>query len=144
MSPHPLSPAQRAVLADALGLVRSQRERAAAVATDPAARWATPFALGYFVGAVDGLCQAHGAPFDGMALAVFGLVLDDTFGPARSDALRARALDLLDAGDAAFGRGRAWGGNEALGLGHGHVPSGLVHVARGDEGRMAFPPPGAG
>lgn len=132
----PLTPAQRAVLDDALRLVRDQRRRAAAVTADPASTWATPFGLGYVFGAVDGLCQVHHAPFDGMALAVFGLVLDDTFGRERADALRNRALDLLEAGDDDFARGRPWGGNEAMGLAHGNVPVGLVHLAEGKESRM--------
>lgn len=137
MSDTPLTPAQRAVFDDALRLVRDQRRRAAAVAADPTSAWTTPFALGYFVGAVDGLCQSYGAPFDGMALAVLGLVLDDTFGREQSDALRNRALDLLEAGDPDFNRGRPWGGNEAVGLARGqHVPVGLVHLAEGKEGRM--------
>ena len=139
MSDNPLTPSQRAVLDDALRLVRDQRKRAAAVAPDPASTWTTPFGLGYFVGAVDGLCQVHGAPFDGMALAVLGLVLDDTFGTDRSDALRNRALDLLEAGDADFTRGRPWGGNEAMGMRQGNTPVGLVHLAQGDEGRMGGP-----
>lgn len=138
MTDNPLTPAQRAVLADALRLVRDQRTRAVAVAADPTPRWSTPFGLGYFVGAVDGLCQVHGAPFDGMALAVLGLVFDDTFG-AESDALRNRALDLLEANDPDFNRGRPWGGNEAMGLAHGHTPVGLVHLAQGHESRMGGP-----
>ncbi|MEM1115692.1 MAG: hypothetical protein AAF845_19410 [Bacteroidota bacterium] len=136
MSDNPLSPAQQAVLADALRLVRGQRTRTASVTVDPASRWTTPFGLGYFVGVVDGLCQVHGAPFDGMALGVLGLVLDDTFGRERSDALRNQALDLLEANDPDFSRGRPWGGNEAMGLAHGHTPVGLVHLAQGHESRM--------
>ena len=123
----------------ALALVRDQRQRAEAEGAplDPETAWTTPFALGYFVGVVDGLCQAHRAPFDGMALAVVGLVLDDTFGRPQGDRLRHRAMDLLEAGDADFQRGRPWGGNEAMGAARGLVePVGLVHLARGDEHRM--------
>lgn len=135
----PLSPSQRAVLDDALRLVREQRQRAEAedAALAPADAWTTPFGLGYLLGAIDGLCQVHGAPFDAMALAVYGLVLDDTFGRPQGDRLRERGLDLLEAEDADFSRGRPWGGNEAIGLAKGqHVPVGLVHLAHGREDRM--------
>lgn len=138
----PLSKPQKRVLDDALRLVRDQRRRAEAegapLAPDPA--WTTPFGLGYFVGAVDGLCQAHGVPFDGMALAVLGLVLDDTFQRPQSDRLRHRAVELLQAGDADFARGRPWGGNEAIGMQRGLMkPVGLVHLAQGLEDRMGGP-----
>ena len=134
---NPLTPAQQAVLNDGLRLVRDQRRRALPVTPDPASMWSTPFGLGYFVGAVDGLCQVHGAPFDSMALAVLGLVLEDTFGRDLSDVLRNRALDLLEANDPDFNRGRPWGGNEAVGFARaGHVPVGLVHLAEGKEARM--------
>lgn len=134
---NPLTPAQQAVLNDGLRLVRDQRRRALPVTPDPALTWSTPFGLGYFVGAVDGLCQVHGAPFDSMALAVLGLVLEDTFGRDLSDVLRNRALDLLEANDPDFNRGRPWGGNEAVGFARaGHVPVGLVHLAEGKEARM--------
>ena len=67
----PLSKYQRRVLSDALRLVRDQRERGEAEGAPfpPAVAWTTPFALGYFVGVVDGLCQAHSVAFDGMGLA---------------------------------------------------------------------------
>ena len=138
----PLSKSQKRVLDDALRLVRDQRRRADAEGAPfaPDQAWTTPFGLGYFVGAVDGLCQAHGVPFDGMALAILGLVLDDTFRRPQSDRLRQKAIDLLEAGDADFARGRPWGGNEALGLQRGLMkPVGLVHLARGDEHRMGGP-----
>ena len=137
---NPLSPDQQAVLDGAVRLVREQVARAEAgdrpTATPPGAAFGTPFGLGYLFGAVDALCQAHGVAFDGMALAVYALVLDAAVGrPA--DALRTQALDLEARGDADFGRGRRWGGNEAAGWARGqHVPVGLVHLAQGDEGRM--------
>ena len=135
-----LSPAHRRVLDAALALVRDQRQRAAAAPFKPDLVWTSPFALGYLVGAVDGLCQAHGAPFDGAGLAVFALVLDDTFGPDAADGLRHQSVALLQGGDPSFGRGRAWGGNEAIGAAQGrHTPVGLVHLARGDEDRMGAP-----
>ncbi|MEM0962488.1 MAG: hypothetical protein AAGK21_08150 [Bacteroidota bacterium] len=127
------------MLDDALRLVRDQRQRAEVEDTPlaPADAWSTAFGLGYLLGAIDGLCQVHGAPFDGMALAVYGLVLDDAFGRPRGDALRQRGLDLLQAEDADFRRGRPWGGNEAVGFARGqHTPVGLLHLARGDEQRM--------
>ena len=145
MTTSPLSPAQRAVLDDALALVRDQRARAQAedAPLDPADAWTTPFGLGYFLGAIDGLCQAHGAPFDAMALAVYGLLLDDTFGRPQGDRLRERGLDLLEAGDTDFARGRPWGGNEAIGAARGlQVPEGLIHLARGHEDRMSGGPVG--
>ncbi len=138
----PLSTSQRRVLDDALRLVRDQRQRGEdeGVPFPPDVAWTSPFALGYLVGAVDGLCQAHSVPFDGMALAIVGLVLDDTFGRPESDRLRQRAVTLLQAGDAAFARGRPWGGNEAIGLARGLTkPVGLIHLMRGDEGRMGGP-----
>ena len=137
-----LSPAHRRVLDAALALVRDQRQRAEAGGAPfaPALVWTSPFGLGYLLGAVDALCQAHRAPFDGAGLAVFALVLDDAFGPEAADDLRRQAVGLLQADDGAFGRGRAWGGNEALGAAQGrHTPVGLVHLARGDEGRMGPP-----
>ncbi len=138
MTPDLPSPAHRAVLADALRLVR---EQAARVERDPAARplaevVADPFGLGYLFGAVDALCQGHGVPFDGMALAVYALVLDATLGRDAGD-VRDRALDLHESGDGAFQTGRQWGGNEATGWTRGqHEPVGLLHLARGDERRM--------
>lgn len=144
----PLSKFQRRVLDDALRLVREQRQRAEADAEatlDPAAAWATRFGLGYFLGAIDGLCQVHGVRFDGTALAIYGLVLDDTFGRPRSDALRQQGVALLQANDADFARGRPWGGNEAIGLAKGMMePVGLVYLARGDEDRMGPPEEDAG
>ena len=132
-----LSPAHRRALDAALALVRDQRRRAGTAPFKPDLVWTGPFGLGYLLGAVDGLCQAHGAAFDDAGLAVFALVLDDTFGREAADRLRPRALALLNAGDAAFERGRAWGGNEAVGAARGqHTPVGLVHLARGDEDRM--------
>ena len=137
-----LSPAHRRVLDNALAVVRGQRQRAEAGGAPfaPDLVWTGPFGLGYLVGVVDGLCQAAGAPFDDAGLAVFALVLDDAFGPDDADRLRPQAVALLQAGDAAFGRGRAWGGNEAMGWARGlHTPAGLVHLARGDEDRMGPP-----
>ena len=134
-----LSPAHRRVLDAALALVRDQRQRADAGGAPfaPDLVWTGPFGLGYLLGAVDGLCQAMGAAFDDAGLAVFALVLDDTFGQDAADDLRRRAADWLQAEDPAFGRGRAWGGNEAVGSARGlHTPSGLVHLARGDEDRL--------
>ena len=142
----PLSASQRRVLDGALALVRDQRRRAEAEGAplDPQTAWVTPFGLGYLLGAVDGLCQVHGAPFDGMAVAVYGLVLDDTFGRPQGDRLRQRGLGLLQSNDADFARGRPWGGNEAVGHARGLLaePVGLVHLARGDEGRMSGEPIG--
>lgn len=137
----PLSKYQKRVLKDALRLVRDQRQRAEAEAPlDPAEAWATPFGLGYLLGAVDGLCQAHDVPFDGMALAIYGLVLDDTFGRPRSDALRRRGVELMQAGHPDFARGRPWGGNEAIGMQRGlSRPEGLVHLAQGREDQMGGP-----
>ena len=123
--------------ADAIARQRHDRHRIAPL--DPTDAWATPFGLGYLLGAIDGLCQVHRAPFDSMALAIYGLVLDDTFGRDRSDVLRSQALDLLEANDPDFNRGRPWGGNEAMGLKHGHTPVGLVHLAQGHESRMGGP-----
>ena len=137
-----LSPAHRRVLDAALALVRDQRQRAEAAGAPfrPALVWTGPVGLGYLLGAVDGLCQAHGAAFDAAGLAVFGLVLDDTFGPDAADGLRRQAVAWVQAGDADLGRGRAWGGNEALGAARGlHTPVGLVHLARGDADRMGPP-----
>ena len=132
-----LSPAHRRVLNAALALVRDQRQRAETAPFTPDLVWTSPFALGYLVGAVDGLCQAHGAAFDDAGLAVFALVLDDTFGQDAADDLRRQSVALLQADDPAFGRGRAWGGNEAIGAAQGrHTPVGLVHLARGNEERM--------
>ena len=139
MPPSPLSPAQRRVLDGALEVVRDQRRRADLEGAPfrPALVWSSPFGLGYLLGVVDALCQVHGAPFDGTALAIWALVLDDTFGQPESDRLRQRGLDLLEADDPDFLRGRPWGGNEAMGAAQGrHVPVGLVHLARGDEDRM--------
>ncbi len=137
-----LSPAHRRVLDAALALVRDQRQRAEAGGAPfaPGLVWTGPFGLGYLLGAVDALCQANGAPFDAAGLAVFALVLDDTFGPEAADSLRRQAVEWVQGDDETFGRGRAWGGNEALGAAQGrHTPVGLVHLARGDEGRMGPP-----
>ena len=138
--PSPVSSGQQAVLTGAVRFVRDQAARVAssdrATVDPPEAAYGTPFGLGYLFGAVDALCQAHGVAFDGMALAVYALVVDEAVGrPA--DALRRRALDLEAAGDADFARGRVWGGNEAAGWAQGrHEPVGLVHLAHGDEHRM--------
>ena len=138
--PSPLSSGQHAVLDGAVRFVREQAARVAAsdrpTVDPPEAAYGTPFGLGYLFGAVDALCQTHGVPFDGMALAIYALVVDTAVGrPA--DALRARALELEAAGDPDFGRGRVWGGNEATGWARGqHEPVGLVHLAHGDEARM--------
>ena len=143
----PLSKSQRRVLDDALRLVRDQRQRGEAEGAPfpPSVAWTTPFGLGYVLGAVDGLCQAHGVRFDGMALALVGLVLDDAFGRPESDRLRQRAVRLLETKDADFLRGQAWGGNEALGQARGlTTPVGLVHLMRGDEARMGPPVGGPG
>lgn len=128
---------QRAVLADALRLVREQEARAEAEGTpltpDALER---PFALGYLFGVVDALVQTRGAAFDARALAVYALVLDSALGRDAAD-VRERALDLHEASDTTFARGHRWGGNETLGWSQGrHTPVGLVHVARGDEERM--------
>ena len=137
-----LSPAHRHVLDAALALVRDQRQRAESGGAPfaPDLVWTGPFGLGYLLGAVDGLCQAMGAAFDDAGLAVFALVLDDTFGQDAADDLRRQSVALLQSGDADFGRGRAWGGNEAMGAARGqHTPAGLVHLARGEENRMGPP-----
>ena len=132
------SVAHRAVLADALRLVREQAARAE---EDPdavplAEVIDSPFGLGYLFGAVDALCQGHGAAFDGMALAVYALALDAAL-DREADDVRDRALDLHESDDPTFARGRQWGGNEAMGWKAGqHEPVGLLHLARGDEGRM--------
>ena len=142
VSPMTLSPAHRRVLDDALALVRDQRQRAEAGGAPftPDLVWTGPFGLGYLLGAVDGLCQTAGVPFGDAGLAVWALVLDDTFGPETADGLRAQATDALQAEDPAFARGRAWGGNEAVGAARGqHTPVGLVHLARGDQDRMGAP-----
>ncbi|MDT7855473.1 hypothetical protein RQM47_02325 [Rubrivirga sp. S365] len=136
----PLSSGQQAVLDGAVRFVRDQAGRVAETdrptVDPPEAAFGTPFGLGYLFGAVDALCQANGVAFDGMALAIFALTLDQAVGrPA--DALRRQALDLEAAGDADFARGRTWGGNEAAGWARGqHEPVGLVHLAHGDEHRM--------
>ena len=134
-----LSPAHRRVLDDALALVGDQRRRAEAGGAPfaPALIWSGPVGLGYLMGAVDALCQARRVEFGAPGLAVFGLVLDAVFGAEAADDLRRQALDLVRSEDPAFGRGRAWGGNEAAGSARGlHTPVGLVHLARGDEDRM--------
>ena len=137
-SPPPPSAAHRAVLADALQFVRVQeaRVRRDADAVPLAEAVDHPFGMGYLFGAVDALCQGHEVPFDGMALAVYALTLDAALGREAPD-VRARALDLHEANDASFQRGQRWGGNEAMGWKAGqHEPAGLLHLARGDEGRM--------
>ena len=133
--PPSVSSGHQAVLEGAVRFVREQADRSAPT-LDRDVAFGTPFGLGYLFGAVDALCQEHGVPFDGMALAMFALVLDRAVGrPA--DALRQRALDLEEQGDADFARGREWGGNEAIGWARGeHEPVGLVHLVQGDEPRM--------
>ena len=140
--PSPLSKYQKRVLKDALRLVRDQRARAEAEGAPlaPEDAWATAFGLGYFMGVVDGLCQAHDVAFDGTALAIWGLVLDDTFGRPRSDGLRRDGVRLMQAGHPDFARGRPWGGNEAIGMQRGLMkPVGLVHLCQGLEARMGGP-----
>ena len=141
-TPSPLSAAQTRALEASLGVVRDQRRRVReeGAPLDPVQAWSTPFGLGYLLGVVDGMCQAHGAAFDAHGLAMYGLVLDDTFGRPRSDALRRLAVRHLQAGHADLARGRQWGGNEAIGQTRGlAVAVGLVLLARGDEGRMGGP-----
>ena len=133
--PPSVSSGHQAVLEGAARFVREQVDRAGRGLPRETA-FGTPFGLGYLFGAVDALCQEHGVPFDGMALAIFALVLDRAVGhPA--DNLRRRALDLEQQDDADFERGRTWGGNEATGWAREqHEPVGLVHLVQGDEDRM--------
>ena len=140
--PSPLSASQTRVLQAVLALVRTQRERAEAEGAPlrPMQAWATPFGLGYLLGAVDGTCQAHGVPFGETMLAAFALVLDDVFARPMSDPIRAQAVRWMEAGHPDFERGRQWGGNEAMGSARALAePAGLVHPARGDEHRMGGP-----
>ena len=127
-----LSASTTAVLNDARQLLTEQTEWArAAPSTGPLADVAaTPFSLGYLMGVVDALCQVHGAPFDAIALGIFGAVLDEACG---RDATieRDAALDALAAPSEAFDDGYRSGGNEALGWWRrACVPSALVMMAR--------------
>ena len=127
-----LTPAQRAVLRDARRLLAGQIELAReAPSTGPIAPVAaTPFGGGYLMGVVDALCQIHGAPFDAVALGVFGAVLDEACG---RDATTERdaAVEYLAAPDDEFENGYRYGGNEAMGWARGEcVPSALVLLAR--------------
>lgn len=133
-----LSPAQSAVLLDARKLLAEQIELARAVPNtgplSPVA--ATPFGGGYLVGVVDALCQIHGAPFDAVALGIFGAILDEA---CERDASveRDAALEALATSDEdeetyyGFADGYRYGGNETLGWKRGAcVPSTLVLMAR--------------
>ena len=127
-----LSASQTAVLNDARRVLADQTELArAAPATGPLSEVAaTPFGCGYLLGAVDALCQVHGAPFDAVALGIFGAILDEACG---RDATieRDAALESLATPSAAFDEGYRYGGNEALGwTRRACVPSALVLMAR--------------
>ncbi len=133
-----LSLAQTAVLRDARRLLAGQIELAReAPSTGPIAGVAaTPFGGGYLMGVVDALCQIHGAPFDAVALGVFGALLDEACGRDAS-AERDAALDALATSDDdeethyGFADGYRYGGNETLGWNRGAcVPSTLVLMAR--------------
>ncbi len=127
-----LSALQIAVLNDAQRVLAEQIELArAAPATGAISEVAaTPFGAGYLMGVVDALCQVHGAPFDAIALGIFGAVLDEACGRDASIE-RDAALDALASPSAAFDEGYRYGGNEALGwMRHACVPSALVLKAR--------------
>ena len=82
------------------------------------------------MGVVDALCQIHGAPFDEVALGIFGALLDEA---CERDATRERdaAIEALTAPDEKFENGYRYGGNETLGWKRGEcVPSALVLMAR--------------
>ena len=127
-----LAAPQRAVTRDARRILAEQIELAReAPSTGPIAPVAaTPFGGGYLMGVVDALCQIHGAPFDEMALAIFGAVLDEACG--RDASLeRNAAIEALTAPNEEFENGYRYGGNEALGWSRGEcVPSALVLLAR--------------
>ena len=127
-----LSDSQRSVLHDARQLLAEQIELAsAAPSTGPLAEVAaTPFGCGYLIGVVDALCQIHGAPFDAVALGIFGVLLDETCGRDAA-AERDSAIDALTAPTKHFDNGYRYGGNEALGRSRREcVPSALVLMAR--------------
>ena len=127
-----LSDPQRRVLHDARRLLAEQIELAsAAPSTGPLAEVAaTPFGCGYLMGVVDALCQVHGAPFDAIALGIFGVILDETCGRDAA-AERNSAVDALTAPTENFDNGYRYGGNEALGWSRCEcVPSALVLMAR--------------
>jgi hypothetical protein len=127
-----LSPAPTAVLKDARQLLTEQTELArAAPATGPLSEVvSTPFGQGYLLGVVDALCQVHGAPFDEVALGIFGVVLDEACG---RDATieRDAAIEALASPSKTFDEGYRYGGNEAIGwTRRACVPSALVMMAR--------------
>jgi hypothetical protein len=127
-----LSHAQTAVLKDARRLLTEQTELArAAPATEPLSGVAaTPFGQGYLMGMVDALCQIHGAPFDAVALGIFGAVLDEMC-ERDTTAERDAAIEALATPSRAFNDGYRYGGNEALGWSRrACVPSALVIMAR--------------
>ena len=127
-----LSDSQRAVARDARRLLAGQIELAReAPSTGPiAAVIATPFGRGYLLGTIDALCQTHGAPFDAVALAIFGALLDEVCGRDATGE-RDAALESLKTPDEKFDLGYSYGGNEALGWACGAcVPSALVLMAR--------------
>ena len=57
-----------------------------------------------WTGVVDALCQIHGAPFDAIALGIFGALLDEA---CERDATRERdaAIEALTAPDEKFDNG---------------------------------------
>ncbi len=82
------------------------------------------------MGVVDALCQIHGAPFDAVALGIFGALLDEA---CERDAAAERdaAIEKFAASDENFDNGYRYGGNETLGWKRGEcVPSALVLMAR--------------
>jgi hypothetical protein len=127
-----LSHAQTAVLNDARRLLSEQTELARAAPATGAISdvAATPFGQGYLVGVVDALCQVHGAPFDEIALGIFGAVLDEMC-ERDTTAERDAAIEALASPSRAFDDGYHYGGNEALGWKRrACVPSALVIMAR--------------
>ena len=127
-----LSPSQTAVLNDARHLLAGQIELAReAPSTGPISKVAaTPFGAGYLMGVVDALCQIHEVAFDAVALAIFGVILDEA---CERDAIAERnaAIDALDTPNTEFENGYRYGGNETLGWKRGAcVPSTLVLMAR--------------
>ncbi len=132
-----LSPAQTAVLCDARRLLIGQIELAReAPSTGPIATVAaTPFGGGYLMGVVDALCQIRGAPFDTVALGIFGAILDEACGrdatTERNEAIEALTADDDEETHYGFADGYRYGGNETLGWNRGAcVPSTLVLMAR--------------